>query len=335
MTLQRAPVEASVLPVAARPATDPGRLELPLAPSRTMTDPTGESVLAQLDQPAMLSPIPPESSLAVSSLTNASGARSDSTPAAPAVQAFLDPATISMSGLQAWAMPLRPQPAAGVPSAARSSAAAAMAVEWTAPVVAPLVGARPIATLQRSADSAAPAGAPRGAPAEAPGIALALTDEPGDRDEELFFADDPGQVSSPASVQRLLADTATDRPAATLTLQPRPKGTLTSAAEERPVDREAATGSSERTAWMTVMAGSSLQREPVEAAAGEAPGAVSAQPGGAASPNGSAPHLAANSRSADADMDALAGKLYDRIRSRLKTELLVDRERAGFLTDLR
>ena len=86
---------------------------------------------------------------------------------------------------------------------------------------------------------------------------------------------------------------------------------------------------------MTVTAGSSLQREPLEAAAAEAPGAVSAQPGGGASPNGSALHLAANSHSADADMDALAGKLYDRIRSRLKTELLVDRERAGFLTDLR
>jgi hypothetical protein len=35
------------------------------------------------------------------------------------------------------------------------------------------------------------------------------------------------------------------------------------------------------------------------------------------------------------DMDELAGKLYDRIRTRLKSELLVDRERAGFLTDLR
>jgi hypothetical protein len=34
-------------------------------------------------------------------------------------------------------------------------------------------------------------------------------------------------------------------------------------------------------------------------------------------------------------MDELAGKLYDRIRTRLRSELLVDRERAGFLTDLR
>lgn len=34
-------------------------------------------------------------------------------------------------------------------------------------------------------------------------------------------------------------------------------------------------------------------------------------------------------------MDELARKLYDRLRTRLKSELLVDRERAGFLTDLR
>jgi len=43
----------------------------------------------------------------------------------------------------------------------------------------------------------------------------------------------------------------------------------------------------------------------------------------------------APSQASETDMDELAGKLYDRIRSRLKTELLVDRERAGFLTDLR
>ncbi|HET9847371.1 MAG TPA: hypothetical protein VFR68_02300 [Candidatus Dormibacteraeota bacterium] len=34
-------------------------------------------------------------------------------------------------------------------------------------------------------------------------------------------------------------------------------------------------------------------------------------------------------------MEDLAAKLYDRIRGRLRSELLVDRERAGFLTDLR
>lgn len=34
------------------------------------------------------------------------------------------------------------------------------------------------------------------------------------------------------------------------------------------------------------------------------------------------------------DLDELAGKLYDRIRSRLRGELLFDRERAGLLIDL-
>lgn len=37
----------------------------------------------------------------------------------------------------------------------------------------------------------------------------------------------------------------------------------------------------------------------------------------------------------ESDMDDLANKLYDRIRTRLKTELLVARERAGMLTDWR
>jgi hypothetical protein len=34
-------------------------------------------------------------------------------------------------------------------------------------------------------------------------------------------------------------------------------------------------------------------------------------------------------------MEDLAAKLYDHIRVKLRNELLVDRERAGFLTDLR
>lgn len=37
----------------------------------------------------------------------------------------------------------------------------------------------------------------------------------------------------------------------------------------------------------------------------------------------------------EAEVDALAGRLYDRIRSRLRSELLIGRERAGRITDLR
>jgi hypothetical protein len=36
-----------------------------------------------------------------------------------------------------------------------------------------------------------------------------------------------------------------------------------------------------------------------------------------------------------AALDELAGRLYDRIRARLRDELLIDRERAGMLTDVR
>jgi hypothetical protein len=35
------------------------------------------------------------------------------------------------------------------------------------------------------------------------------------------------------------------------------------------------------------------------------------------------------------DVDDLAGRIYPMIRSRLRMELLVDRERAGLLTDFR
>ncbi|HVS06193.1 MAG TPA: hypothetical protein VHK65_08495 [Candidatus Dormibacteraeota bacterium] len=71
--------------------------------------------------------------------------------------------------------------------------------------------------------------------------------------------------------------------------------------------------------------------------------AASSLPSGAASAGGSAIGSAIGGAASalgghkpeETDMDELAGKLYDRIRNRLKTELLVDRERAGFLTDLR
>ena len=37
----------------------------------------------------------------------------------------------------------------------------------------------------------------------------------------------------------------------------------------------------------------------------------------------------------DSDLDELVLRIYDRLRSRLRRELLVDRERAGLLTDFR
>jgi hypothetical protein len=81
-----------------------------------------------------------------------------------------------------------------------------------------------------------------------------------------------------------------------------------------------------------------VQREPIEASAAAASGAAAQ----AFSPRSTAIEgisagvsslLSGGHR--PEDMDELANKLYDRIRTRLKSELLVDRERAGFLTDLR
>lgn len=72
-----------------------------------------------------------------------------------------------------------------------------------------------------------------------------------------------------------------------------------------------------------------LQRRPE----GEAPAAASASELGASSATLSASTSAVGDD--ETRMEDLAGKLYDKIRARLRNELLVDRERAGFLTDLR
>jgi len=66
----------------------------------------------------------------------------------------------------------------------------------------------------------------------------------------------------------------------------------------------------------------------------EAPVAVSRVSAGTAAPETSGAS-AGPRQASETEMDELARRLYDRLRSRLKTELLVDRERAGFLTDLR
>lgn len=63
----------------------------------------------------------------------------------------------------------------------------------------------------------------------------------------------------------------------------------------------------------------------------------------AAEPRSSGPSLVAAGEAGpsaagvddEGHIEDLAARLYDRIRIRLRNELLVDRERAGFLTDLR
>jgi len=43
----------------------------------------------------------------------------------------------------------------------------------------------------------------------------------------------------------------------------------------------------------------------------------------------------ASPEQSDRDLDELARKLHDRISARIRYDLLVDRERAGMVTDLR
>jgi hypothetical protein len=76
-----------------------------------------------------------------------------------------------------------------------------------------------------------------------------------------------------------------------------------------------------------------IQRAPVQEWTVSAAADVSSSTG-TAGPSAVA-ETPAPGRDEEARMEDLAGKLYDRIRIRLRNELLVDRERAGFLTDLR
>jgi hypothetical protein len=66
----------------------------------------------------------------------------------------------------------------------------------------------------------------------------------------------------------------------------------------------------------------SVQRAPAEAASGGDAPAAGGAGGGGGIPTG------------DRELDDLAHRLYDRLRSRLRLELLIDRERSGTLSDL-
>ena len=268
-------------------------------------------------------------------------------------------------------LPLRPRLVTGAPAATPATAPMAVTVPMAAAVqtatpaapaalpIAPLAGVRPMATLQRSADRAAIGGDRRDAQATAEWMAddddldLAVSEASRHDDGGSYTGDQPQSASS-IPIQRVVAATVDEKPIPSLALAPRPRASLAGRAEELAtagaaagmdfplapapviVQRIAPDESGNRTAWANIAEGPSLQRAPAEvAAAAEAPGAFAVGPTAAASPNGSGFHPGASSHTPEADLDALAGRLYDRIRSRLKTELLVDRERAGFLTDLR
>jgi hypothetical protein len=66
---------------------------------------------------------------------------------------------------------------------------------------------------------------------------------------------------------------------------------------------------------------------------GEVSSAVEAPGGGASSPAGAGAGDAGGAGGAGQDYEEIADRVYDRIRSRFATELLLDRERMGLLID--
>jgi hypothetical protein len=128
-----------------------------------------------------------------------------------------------------------------------------------------------------------------------------------------------------------------------LQLQPQSEPSLSRAAELplAPLQRAAAEGAPEPSEPAAESTSEVVQRGMFDSLSSEVSGLSSrvpspAEAGSAVSTAGSAiGSLFGGHKAAETDMDELAGKLYDKIRTRLKSELLVDRERAGFLTDLR
>jgi hypothetical protein len=181
--------------------------------------------------------------------------------------------------------------------------------------MAPLAGARllpPTTTLQRDASiDATPTLSP-----DAPTLSLPqMGRESAEEDRELPSASAPENAASVTPVQRARED-------GRMPLAPS-RGISVQRASQPADDTEAESAGADEADGPTV-----------QGAWYEAPMAVSRVTAGApAAESGAAsagPHQAS-----ETEMDELARRLYDRLRSRLKTELLVDRERAGFLTDLR
>ena len=94
-------------------------------------------------------------------------------------------------------------------------------------------------------------------------------------------------------------------------------------------DNSGDTGYSPMPGLPAVIQRSASQEWSVQTAPAEAPAAEAS----AESP--ATAHAAAAGTPDHTELDALANKLYDRIRVKLRHELLIDRERAGLLTDLR
>ena len=264
-----------------------------------------------------------------------------------------------------WPVDALAQPVASRPAGERTSA--------TAPVTpgqAPLAGSRALGTLVQRAAPRGDVQVVTGTTAA--GIAgVHEVDSPLSAAARLYRSPDPGAVSTPfvtadhtpagtfsahrgSILQRVAAEPRATQ-ASPLTLAQ--ASTLSSpsslppASHSSPLSLPLAPVATMAALQRATASAQALQSDPVSPAIALQPAAAepalpdrqetffaqrevsSGSSAGAPSTQGAA--AAAEPAAHDEAMDALAGKLYDRIRSRLKSELLVDRERAGLLTDLR
>jgi hypothetical protein len=196
-----------------------------------------------------------------------------------------------------------------------------------------------------------------GQPAAAPFIDQVATRRTAQRATQAFAGPAATQrpapaIGSQATAQRATAHAPTPLPATPLILRTARDAGSTAAtpADAAIAQRTAAFQPEDRPALQTVRSGhaepvvaretaapmAAAQSVPLQREAESAPTAAAPGPGEA--PGGSATSSSAGAAPAgiptgDKELDDLAHRLYDRIRSRLRLELLIDRERTGTLSD--
>ena len=337
-TRQTATPSVQLTPDSFPAASDEPRLDMPLARRPVVEGPSSEPALSPADEHA-IGPAAPSGWPVQTSSAAVSEPITDSTPMERRTESDLPLATdrppASSTGAATASLPLVPE------SRLRGSTAPAAPVPTTAGTL-PLVSARPLTatpTLQRFAHTIlpqrteqqpSPSASDEGAPAPALTLPQSRTHEPVSVGEEWLASGASEGFGSHAPMRD--AEARVWSPATSLPLAP-----------SRAVGIQRAVGDSDGmpTDAQPEPSAPVVQASWYDSIAAEASGlgstaATSSAAGGAIASAGSAvASFVGSHNSAEQDMDELAGKLYDRIRTRLKSELLVDRERAGFLTDLR
>ena len=234
-----------------------------------------------------------------------------------------------------------PSPGPGGPAASLAGGAAPLAVSrrpagTPVPAIMPLVGNRP---LPVSAGAPGPAPAAAGQAVE-DGAAPSLTVLPALAEPVQRFDQtpaDPAQAWPPAAtteaataalapVARVARPVAQAMAAAPTLALPAPELSYLPVGTARHSEELIAQRAAEAQQYISI-------EVPVQRA--EESSDTSTSTTGTATSSGATPAAGGAPQHSDKELDDLARQLYERLRSRLRQELLVDRERAGLITDLR